>query len=192
MRIRTLACAAALILLVAACDDPNDGLFEPIIREDTVDLAIPLADSELPSALDVAFSASPIRGRYPELVADAEQWDLTIRREDGALVFVPAAAFGFQNPIGGRSSAGVTLPMERAFDEVIEAPTSGAFHTDSTITIRSDRIYVARSRQTPAAFGGCENFAKLQPLSVDEAAGTVKIRIVGNARCNDPRLVEED
>src|SRR5690606_37972107 len=128
---------------------------------------------DAPTALDVAYSASPIRERYPELVADAEQWDLAIRAADGGIVFAPAGTFGFQNPIGARSTAGVTQPMERAFDELVEAPTAGAFRSDSTVAIRTDRVYVARSRRTPAAFGGCENYAKIQPLSVDPAAGLV-------------------
>lgn len=192
MRIKALGGVALLALALAACDDPNDGFFDPIIHEDTVDLGLPTTELELPSALDVAYAVSPFRGRFPELVADAEQWDLAIRAEDGTLVFVPAATFGFQNPTGGTSRAALTLPMERAFEEVIEAPTAGAFRSDTTIAILTDRVYVVRSRRTPAAFGGCENYAKVQPLSVDPVAGTVKLRVVGNARCNDPRLVEDD
>ena len=193
MRIIALATVALLVLTVSACDDPNDGLFDPIIQEDTVDLAAPLVDPEIPTALDVALAASGVRGRFPELVADAEEWDLAIRREDGVLVFVPAATFGFQNPnpIGGLSRAAVTVPLERAMEEVIEAPGQSSLLSDTTITIRTDRIYVVRSRRTAASFAGCENYAKVQPLAVDPVAGTVKLRLIGNARCNDPRLAEE-
>jgi hypothetical protein len=191
LRIHALASVAILLVLSTACDDPNDGLFEPIIREDTVDLAAPLVNQGIPTALDVAFSHSPIRGRFPELVSDAESWDLAIRREDGALVFAPAGTFGFQNPIGGISTAAVTLPLERAMEEVIEAPGQSSLRSDTTVAIRADRIYVVRSRRTSAAFSGCENYAKVQPLSVDPVEGLVKLRIIGNARCNDPRLAEE-
>lgn len=192
MRIHALAGVALLALTLAACDDPNSGLFEPLIREDTVDLAVPLVDENVPTALDVAYSTSGVRGRFPELVGDAEQWDLAIREEDGELRFAPAGYFGFQNPVGGPSRAAVTAALERAFDEVIEAPGESAMFSDTTITIRTDRVYVARSRRTSASFGGCENYAKLQPLTVDPAMGTVRVRIIGNARCNDPRLAEED
>lgn len=192
MRILAVAGVALLVLTLAACDDPNAGLFQPIIQEDTVDLAVPLVDPDVPTALDVAYATSGTRGRFPELVGHAEQWDLAIRREDGELLFAPAGVFGFQNPVGGASTAALTLPLERAFDEVIEAPSSSALLTDTLITIRTDRVYVVRSRRTPAAFGGCENYAKVQPLSVDAAAGLVKLRIVGNTRCNDPRLIEVD
>jgi hypothetical protein len=191
LRIHALAGVAVLVLLQTACDDPNDGLFEPIIQEDTVDLAAPLVDDALPTALDVALASSGVRGRFPELVADAEQWDLAIRRDDGALVFAPAGIFGFQNPVGGPSSAAVTLPLERAMDELVEAPTQSSLRSDTTVAIRTDRIYVVRSRRTAASFAGCENYAKVQPLSVDAVEGVVKLRIIGNARCNDPRLAEE-
>lgn len=192
MRIRVVFAAVVLVLGAAACDDPNAGLYEPLIREDTVDLAAPLVDENIPTALDVAYASSGVRGRYPELVGDAEQWDLAIRREDGELRFVPAGVFGFQNPVGGASTAGVTAPLERAIEEVEVAPSSSALLSDTTVTIRTDRIYVVRSRRTAASFSGCENYAKVEPLAVDVAAGTVKLRVVGNARCNDPRLVEED
>src|SRR5690606_17684241 len=105
---------------------------------------------------------------------------------------VPAAVFGFQNPIGGTSTAAVTLPIERALDEIIEAPGQASLRSDTTVGIRTDRAYVVRSRRTAAAFSGCENYAKVQPLSVDVAAGLVKLRIIGNSRCNDPRLVEDE
>lgn len=192
MRIHALAGFALVAVLVTACDDPNDGLFEPIIREDTVDLAAPLVDEDIPTALDVAYATSAVRGRFPELVADAEQWDLAIRREDGEMQFVPAGVFGFQNPIGGASTAALTLPLERGIDEIREAPGDSQLHGDTAITIRTDRTYIVRSRRTSASFSGCENYAKVQPLNVDAAAGTVKLRVIGNARCNDRRLVEED
>jgi hypothetical protein len=192
LRIHALVGVASLVLLLAACDDPNAGLFDPVIQEDTVDLAVPMADPEVPTALDIAYAKSPVRTRFPELVGDAEAWDLTIRRENEQLVFVPAAVFGFRNPVGGdSSSAAVTLPLERAIDEVIEAPGRSALRRDTTVVIRTDRIYVVRSRRTDASFAGCENYAKVQPLSVDVAGGFVRLRVVGNARCNDPRLAED-
>jgi hypothetical protein len=179
------------MVVLAACDDPNAGLFEPVIREDTVDLAAPLVDPAIPTALDVAYAASVIRGRYPELVSDAEEWDFAIRRENGEILLVPAQVFGFRNPIGGASSAAI-VASNRAFDEVIEAPGRADLESDTMMPIREGNVYVVRSRRTAASFGGCENYAKVQPLDVDVAAGTVKLRIVGNARCNDPRLAEED
>lgn len=192
MRTHAVVGVALFALLAGACDDPNAGFYDPIIREDTVDLAAPLVDPETPTALDVAYSTSGVRGRFPELVADAEQWDLAIRQEDGDLRFAPAGVFGFQNPVGGPSAAGVTSPLERAIDEILEAPSSSALHTDSMVSIETDRIYVVRSRRTAASFSGCVNYAKVQPLEVDAAAGTVRLRVIGNARCNDPRLVEVD
>lgn len=192
MRIHALAGLAMALVSLAACEDPNAGLFDPLIQEDTVDLAVPLADTDVPTALDVAYASSPIRGRYPELVSDAEQWDLALRRDGAALVLAPAGVYGFQNPVGGASTAAVTRPLQRSFDEVIEAPGQSSLLRDSTVAIAMGGVYVVRSRRTAAAFGGCENYAKVQPLALDAAAGTVKLRVVGNARCNDPRLATDD
>lgn len=189
----TFAGAALLLLGLAACDDPNSGIYDPRIREDTVDLAAPAVAPEIPSALDVSYSSGPIRGRYPELAADAENWDVAIRREGDELLFAPAGLFQFQNPtVGGASTAGVTEPIERTMDELRQAPSESAFVDDSMITIRPGFVYVVRSRTTGASFSGCQNYAKVQPLEVNAEAGTVRLRVVGNERCNDRRLVEED
>lgn len=192
MRYMALAPVALLMVVLAACDDPNAGLYDPIIREDTVDLAVPLADLDVPTALDVSYATSPVRGRFPELVGDAEEWDVAIRREEGRLMFVPAGVFGFNNPIGGATTAGVTAPLERAMDEVIQAPADSTLKSNESVAIVSDRVYVVRSRATAASFSGCQNYAKMEALEIDAEAGLVKLRVIGNARCNDRRLIEVD
>ena len=111
----------------------------------------------------------------------------------GIILFAPAGLFQFQNPtVGGASTAGVTEPIERTMDELRQAPSESAFVDDSMITIRPGFVYVVRSRTTGASFSGCQNYAKVQPLEVNAEAGTVRLRVVGNERCNDRRLVEED
>ena len=60
MRIQVMVVGLLLVSGLAACDDPNAGLFNPVIREDTVDLAAPLVDRATPTALrgsNPAFSA---------------------------------------------------------------------------------------------------------------------------------------
>lgn len=189
----SLAGAALLLLGLAACDDPNSGIYDPRIREDTVDLAAPAMAPEIPTALDIAYSSSPVRGRYPELAADAENWDVAIRSQDGELRFAPAGLFDFQNPtVGGATTAAVTAPIERTIDELRQAPSESAFIGDSMVTIHPGFVYVVRSRTSGASFSGCQNYAKVQPLEVDVDAGTVRLRVIGNERCNDRRLVEED
>lgn len=192
MRYIALAPVALLMVVLAACDDPNAGLYDPLMREDTVDLAVPLADAEIPTALDVSYATSPIRGRFPELVGDAEEWDVAIRRGEGGLRFVPAGVFGFNNPIGGPTTAGVTAPLDRSIDEVVQAPADSTLLRDESVAIVNGGVYVVRSRATAASFSGCQNYAKVQPLEVDVDAGLVKLRVIGNARCNDRRLLGVD
>ncbi len=191
MRIHAMAAALLLTMGLAACDDPNSGLFDPIIRDDTVDLAAPTVDPATPTALDVAYASSLIMGRFPELVADAEQWDFAIRREGGELLLIPAGVFGFQNPTGGVSRAAVSTPVNRPLGEILRV-NADLLRGDTAVALEEGEVYMLRSRRTNAAFGGCENFAKLHPLEVDVAAGRVKLHVIGNARCNDPRLAPED
>lgn len=191
--------SACLTLLfaaqLAACEDPNAFRIDPILLEDTVEIALPAAGSTLPSAVDLATPGPEgIVTRFPERTSDAELWDFTLRRRGGSLVFVPGAAVGLRNtpPLGGPSTAGITLPLPQTFSELIEAPAGNSFVSDSVVTVQLGAVYAARSRRQPGQFSACENYAKIQPLEVDVAAGRTRLRIVVNQRCSDPRLVPEE
>lgn len=182
----------ALILPLAsvalgACEDTTGFQINPLISTDTVEVAAPEEGSLLPTALDVTSSSGFIGGgRFPERAQHAGEWDFAIRERDGALVFVPAGALGLD------SRAAITRPLEgRTFDEVDEAPGPGSFVADSAVVIEVGAVYVARSRDIVCGFSSSLQYAKLQPLEVDLAAGTVRLRIQTNERCGDPRLVED-
>ena len=80
----------------------------------------------------------------------------------------------------------------RTAAEVVQAPADSTLKSDESVPIVNDRVYVVRSRATAASFSGCQNYAKLEPLEIDVEAGLVTLRVIGNARCNDLRLVEVD
>lgn len=189
------ACLTLLfVALLAACEDPNEFRIEPLLVQDTVEIAAPAAGSTLPSAVDLAATGAGIVTRYPERPSDAEQWDLTVRMRTGGLVFVPAGLLGIQNPppIGGVSGAGITLPLETSFADLIEAPGRTSFITDSVVAVQVGAVYAARSRRQVGQFSACENYAKIQPIEVDVAQGRTRLVIVSNHRCSDPRLVPEE
>ena len=178
-----------LIAVLAACDDPAGFRLDPIIVTDTVELAAPTAASALPSALDIiSFPGQRLigGGRFPERAEDAEQWDVAVRMRNGSLVLLPAAAAGLGSPSLARAM--VTRPItDRSFDAVREAPGRSSFVSDSAVALQPGSVYVVRSREVSR----CSWYAKLEPLQINAAAGTVRLRVVTNERCGDPRLVGE-
>jgi hypothetical protein len=179
-----------LMVMLAACDDPAGFRLDPIIVTDTVELAAPTASaSALPSALDIiSFPGQRLigGGRFPERAEDAEQWDVAVRVKNGSLVLLPAAAAGLGSQSLAR--AAVTRPITgQSFEALREAPSRSSFVSDSAVALQPGSVYVVRSRDVSRCF----QYAKLEPLQLDAAAGTVRLRVATNERCGDPRLVAE-
>lgn len=175
---------------LAACDDPVGFRNDAVVVTDTVLLAAPSAErADIPSALDV--TVSPVGaiggGRFPERPADAQQWDLAVRLRDGDLVFLPAAA------VLPGSDAAITEPVAgQTFESLEEVPDGAEFVTDRTVPLREGAVYVVRSRDINDR--NCSLYAKLAPLEVDPAQGTVRVQVATSAGggCFDERLVSED
>ena len=196
---RTLARFSGLFLLLpslaalAACDDPNDPFGQARILTDTVsllapDAARPLEQDTLGSALNVA--QGNIAVTRPERPANAGLWDVALRRRGAELVLAPPAALGIAT--GLQSRAAITRPITgRSFEEVRDAPGTANFVTDTAVVLSPNAVYVIRSR-TVCSFGSGATYAKIQPLAVDVAAGTVQLQVSANATCDDSRLVVDD
>jgi hypothetical protein len=186
--VRHIPVLALLALLVTACDDPAFRI-DPILATDTVEVFAPTAENvDRPTALDVTSVQFFIQGpRFPERAAEAEQWDFAVRLRDGQMVLVPAAALGLD------SRAAIAGPLAaQTFEALREAPGAASFTSDSAVVMRQGEIYSARSRDTGFSFTACNQYAKMQPLEVDPAAGRLVLRITTNERCGDLRLVMED
>ncbi|MBV9772948.1 MAG: hypothetical protein JO040_03320 [Gemmatimonadetes bacterium] len=188
---RAVRLSFALLLLpllapLAACDSTT-GLGDPLIVVDTLTIGAPsVAPASVPSAVDVvSFSGGAIGGgRFPERPLEAEQWDFTVRLRNGSFAFYPRAAVGVA---GNR--AGITQPMDTPFDDVREAPASSRFVMDSAVVVRQGATYVVRSRIYSSP---CFEYARVQPLELNAAAGTVKLQVATSATCQDTRLVPKD
>ena len=191
MRRFALALSLPLVFLLAACEGDNQ--LEPLLATDTLELVTPSASSNLPTALDAtAVSGFVLGGRFPEQESDAEEWDLALRLVNGQLAFVPAGKIGI-NDAGGRSSAGITQPLNGSTFQGLElAPSSSAYVTDSSVVLSVGNVYAVRTRLIPCGLSYVESYAKIQPLEVNLAEQRVKLQIVANERCGDRRLVEED
>lgn len=190
MRLFRLALAlpllAAAALSLPACDDPT-GFGRAVIVTDTVTLGAPsVAADTVPSALDV-FSRDQITiggGRFPERPLQSEEWDVTLRLRNGQFQLLPRGAVGVD-----ARRAGITGPVAGAtFEGLKEAPASARYLTTEGLTLAQGAVYVVRSRIA----GNCSQFAKLQPIALDAAAGTVRLAVATSASCGDTRLARED
>ena len=187
-RIAAISLLASAVALTTACEGDNGYQIDPRIATDTIEVAAPGSASGLASAVDVSANLGVINGgRRPETQQDAERWDFAIRVRDGEVVFVPAGALGLT------STAGITHPLTgQTFDQVIEAPGSASFVTDSAVVAEVGSVYVVRSRNVSCGFGAAAQYAKMQPLEISVEEGRVELLISTNEVCGDPRLVERD
>lgn len=181
---------APAALTLAACDDPT-GIGRAVVVTDTLTLGAPsVAADSVPTALDVLsldqFTLGG--GRFPERPSQAEEWDVALRLQGGTFSLVPRGAVG----LDGRR-AGITDPVSGAtFEGLAEAPPSSRFNTGAGVTLSVGAVYVVRSRQYSLGGGACWQFAKVQPLALDPAAGTARLAVATSARCADTRLVQRD
>lgn len=187
MRLRILVPIVSLLAVVpllAACDD--DGLLQDaVISADSADLGLPGSASR-GSALDlVRTSANATLVRRPERLADAQQWDVAVRRTpSGAFVLRQYDAEGT-----GVRGAGIAVTTQ-SFDAIEEAPRSLAAYTfNGDVPLSANGVYFFRSRQ----FGGgiglvCVKYAKARVVALDPAAGEVRLALVINENCDDERL----
>lgn len=186
MRLNKLFLVVLLAPGLGACSDDPFFRRDPVLATDTIEVAAPTAaNTDLPTAIDLTTNGFVIAGvRFPERPADAQQWDLSIRLEDGELVFKPVGAFGIE------SSAAISHPLlGETFEGLEEAPPASAMVSDSTVVIEEGSVYAARTRQPT---GGCSQFSKLLPLEVNVATGILRVVITTNGQCGDPRLVPVD
>jgi hypothetical protein len=180
-RIDLLIATFASVALLSACED-NPYLAEAIISSDTVTLALPGEGRY--SALDIAraFPGAPLL-RAPETLADAEQWDVGLRLNDG--VFSLRANELTGNPLGlrgaGIGSSGIP------FETIDKAPSDLGAYASKLVAIVVGQTYVIRSRQFVLG-GHCHKFAVTKVLAADVAAGTARLALKVNELCGDERL----
>lgn len=172
------------VLLVAACDDP----FGPAVWDATPDTIFLYSASRAEylgrgSAIDI--TTSPI-GLLPlESPAVTGNWDFTLTDHEGGLALVPASAFR-----GLESRARVGVLPNRELEEVTQAPRDTTAFGVEAVPLRAGDVYIVRSRR--ASCGGAATgfrYAKLRPVAIDVAAGTMRFEIVRNPYCDNRSFV---
>lgn len=179
MHRRTTAALLAAFA-VAGCNDDIDLDRGWEAQIDTVTLfTVDLAEYQgLPSAYDIQATRT-LRVEDP---AATGSWDFALTGGvDAPLTLTPLGAF-----FDVVSNAGIAPIENRTFEEVESAPSdSAAYVVDGTVTLTEGLVYVVRSRQS----SGCMNFAKLETLDIDQAAGVLTFHLMANPSCNDRALI---
>ncbi|HEY0015870.1 MAG TPA: hypothetical protein VGC13_06105 [Longimicrobium sp.] len=179
--ITTLFASSALL---GACGD--DPLFPDVaLTTDTVTLTVPGAEAA--SALDLVRIQPPfVLLRRPELVRDAGEWDIALRRTGAGLTLRPYDAPG--SPYRG---AGLVVATQD-YDRIREAPRATSAYAADPLAVSANSVYFFRSRQYPTSTGSlCVKFAKARILAMDAAAGTARVALVINDNCEDERLEDD-
>jgi hypothetical protein len=177
------------ILVLAAAGAACDDSLGPRTWDATPDTAVlySLSRVELlgrPSAYDFV---QLVRVAIEEPGATGA-WDIALGEEGDAFVVIPSSAFP-----GISSRAGVGETTNQTLAELTRAPGDSASYSQRPVRVRQGAVYVVRTRREQCiGFGAGVRYAKFQVISIDPAAGTVRIAAVRNPYCNDRALVPPD
>ena len=165
---RTLAFAA--LAAVTGCSDLNlpDPAFANAV--DTVTLG---SATSPPVHLASAYSIPDNRVVRTD---QSSAFDFVYLRAGGRRLLVPLAALG----LGARSANPGLQQSTVGFDALVDPPNDGYVTSDSLAVAVGD-VVVARSRVV--CFLGVPQYAKLEVLGFDDAAGTMRFRVVANVNC---------
>jgi len=135
-------------------------------------------------------SAFDFYNRIPkrlEAVTTGDLWDLTTDVQEGQFVWLPPGSLGIS------SDAAVATLEGESFESAARAPSDTARYVkDEPIPIRSDRIYVIRTRRLQGGFSACNYYGKMEALEMDPVAGTIRFQFDVNGICNDLALIPPD
>jgi hypothetical protein len=176
----------ALLLggVLSACgDDPFQ--VDWTVNPDTVLLySLERPELNLPSAFNFD-RRTTIRVEAPTATG---AWDLAVDTREGSLVFLPPGALGIESEAAIVPLAGID------FDELTEAPADTAVYVrDEAVPVETGTVYVVRTNRVASGFGRrCVFYAKMEPLEVDGAEGSVRFVFDSSPVCNDRDLVPPD
>ena len=79
-------------------------------------------------------------------------------------------------------------------EDVLEAPSdTTAYSAEDPVPVESGTVYVGRTDQAIGAFGRrCVYYARLEPVLIDVAGGTLTFVYDASPVCNSLRLIPPD
>lgn len=115
-------------------------------------------------------------------------WDVAVDTRGNEMVFLPPGALGVS------SRARITTLPDMSFLDVTEAPSDTLVYVaDQPVPIRLGTIYVVRTGRSAGVFSSsCVYYAKLEPLVIDPAGGTLSFVYEDSPVCNSLRLIPPD
>jgi hypothetical protein len=173
----------AAVLLATACDDP----FGPQLWDATpVSLTLYSASRAeyvgMVSALDlVGQPVAPIAIEAPGALGN---WDVVVLDGPNGLVLASALVFP-----GATAGGRIAVLENTSFLDVTEAPQDTAAYSVGPVPLRTDVVYVIRSRRANCGYSTGVRYAKVQPIEVDPARGLFRFAIVRNPYCESRALV---
>jgi hypothetical protein len=179
------ATVVALLVGLSACgDDPF-----AFNWRDTPDTArlYSLARPELNLESGYSFVPPPSAAVVEEPNATGS-WDVAIGTQGGQLVLLPPGALGIT------TRARISVLGAVNFDEVVEAPEDTLlYEDDQPVPVSSGSVYVVRTNRRTGSFGmSCVYYAKVEPVTIDVAGGTLVFRYVASPICNSRALVSPE
>jgi hypothetical protein len=170
-----------LVLVASGCDE-NDSFYAWAASPDTAVL-YSLSRPELTLVSAFNFSQrSPVR---IETMGAGLSWDMALDTRGGHLVLLPPGALGIE------SRARVARLPGMTFSEIVEAPEDSLLYSGiQPVPLDLTSAYVVRTDLRGSPFGGtCVFYAKLQPLTIDVAEGSLEFVFDASPLCNDRRVV---
>lgn len=184
LAVASLTLAAAALAAASCGDDPFRVRWSA--NPDTVLLySMARPELNLPSAFEFR-NRTRWRVETPE---GTGRWDLALDSRNGELVFLPPGALGVE------SRAGIARFEGMSFADVTEAPADTALYfTEDPVPVGLGTTYAVRTNETVGGFFGtrCVYYAKLEPLEIDVAGGTLRFVFDGARACNNRSLVPPD
>lgn len=165
----------------AACgDDPFK--IDWVESPDTVLLfTLSRPELNLPSGFDF-YNRSTVVIEVPDATGN---WDMAVDTRGSGVVLLPPGALGVI------SKAQVAALPGRTFQDVTEAPADTALYTSrAPVPVAMGTVYVWRTRQAYGSFGSvCVYYAKMEPVVINAAAGTLSFVFDASPVCNDRSLI---
>jgi hypothetical protein len=144
----------AVVLLVAACSDPyGPRTWNPEPTTLTLYSASRPEYTGLVSAMDLA--PEPVFAVSIEAPGATGSWDFVLAEQGNALTLVPAGTF-----TGVPSRARIAVLEGVSMDDVVQAPRDTAAYTAAPVPLRTDVVYVLRSRRASCGLTTGHRYAR--------------------------------
>lgn len=180
--------AVLLLPFLAACDDP----FGPREWNATPDTAFLYSASRAEligfvSAFD--FTTVPGRPVPLEATGASQNWDVALIDFNGQLALAPSSHF-----LGQAERSAISEQPNTTLAAITRAPGDSASYSRGPVPLRMGSVYVVRTRSSicESGLGSGIRYAKLQPVVIDQAAGTLRFIYVRNPYCDDRALIPPD